>query len=295
MTRRATYVPAIVLLLAAVALLSLVGCPSKPEALPPAVEVRPQDLVQDGGAPAKSSTITAYVNVTSGCQVPTVNVLKEASEQYAGKLEIDVVDFGDGGEGAARWKASGLECMAIVFGEDTGVAWDHQGQRKAADFVMPPGFNWMLEDLKQALAAAAEGRLQKATDEELAAQGPQEPVALNAEAEGDEKTARLIVAGTAAVEIAARDGELSPLQRAQAAAGALNKWSSEPYKPAQVRTSKTPDGTAVCVKDQAVLVATQADADVAGVSIEKLAEQWHAAIRSAVVNANVVGKEQKSD
>ena len=294
MAKRATYVPILILSLTAVALLSLVGCPSKPTTAPPD-DIRPEELVRNAQPSTSANKITAYVNVSSGCQTPTVNALKKASEQYAGKLEIEVVDFGDGGEGAARWKADGLECMAIVFGADTGVAWDHEGQRKAADFVMPPGFNWTLDDLEQALAAAADGRLQKATDEELAGRAAPETVALEAKAEGDEKTARVIVAGMPTVEITAGAGDLTPIKRAEAAAKVLNDWSSEPYKPAQVRTSKTPDGTTVSVKDQTVLAVTQADADAAGVSIEKLAEQWHNAIRSAVVNANMAGDEPKSD
>lgn len=294
MTKRATYVSVLILSLTAVALLSLVGCPSKPATAPPD-DIRPEELIRNTAPTASANKITAYVNVSSGCQIPTVNALNKASEQYAGKLEIEIVDFGDGGEGATRWKDSGLECMAIVFGADTGVAWDHQGQRKAAEFLMPPGFNWTIEDLEQALAAAADGQLQKATEEELAGRAAPEPVALEAKAEGDEKTASVMVAGMPTVEITAGAGDLTPIKRAEAAAKALNEWSSEPYKPAQVRTSKTPDGTTVSVKDQTVLAVTQADADAAGVSIEKLAEQWHAAIRSAVVNANVAGDEPQSD
>ncbi len=294
MTKRAVYISVLVLSFVAVALLCLAGCPSKPATAPPD-DIRPEDLVRNTGPSAPTNKVTAYVNVSSGCQIPTVNALKKASEQYAGKLEIEVVDFGDGGEGAARWKDSGVECMAVVFGEDTAVAWDHEGQRKAAEFLMPPGFNWTMEDLEQALAAAADGRLQKATEEELAGRTAPEPVALEAKAEVDGKTARVIVGGMPTVEIAADAGDLTPIKRAEAAAKVLNDWSSEPYKPAQVRTSQTPDGTTVSVKDQTVLVVTQADADAAGVSIEKLAEQWHAAIRSAVVNANMAGDEPKSD
>lgn len=294
MTRCATYVPVVVLLLTGVALLSLVGCPSKPATAPPD-EIRPEELVRNMEPPTPANKVTAYVNVSSGCQIPTVNALKEASKQYAGKLEIEIVDFGDGGEGAARWKDSGLECMAIMFGADTGVAWDHQGQRKAADFMMPPGFNWTFDELEQALAAAADGRLQKATDEELANRPLPEPVALEATAEGDAKAAQLLIAGKKALEIQAASGDASAIERAEQAAKALNDWSSKPYMPAEMRTSKSADGATILVKGQPVLTATQADADAAGTSVDELAAQWDSAIRSAVTAAGGAGDKPGSD
>ncbi len=291
MTKHARVARIVLLPLAAVALLCTIGCPSQPGNAPALDDIRPQDVMRGAQATTDGNKIIAYVNVTSGCQEETVAALDEAARQYAGRVSIETVDFGDGGEGTARWRADGLKCMAIVFGGKTAVAWDHGQERRAADFVMPPGFNWTIDDLEQAISAFADGRLAEATDDELLAAASGEPVALDAAAEmataaDGAEVARLTIAGRQALEVRVAAGDVGVLARAEQAAEALNRWSAEVYLPAQLKISDDAGEIAILAGEFRVLVVTAADAEAARVSIDELAKQWHEALRFAAVAAN---------
>lgn len=125
-------------------------------------------------APAPAVHILAYINVTSGCQQATVDLLRSLPAKYPG-VAAELVDFGDGGAGTQRWEAAGLRCMTIEINGHSLVKWPVDGQTKFMAFRMPAGFYWDHEDLEQAVQAALAGKLQPATEQEWEQTAPATP------------------------------------------------------------------------------------------------------------------------
>ncbi|MBC7286920.1 MAG: hypothetical protein H5T86_02535, partial [Armatimonadetes bacterium] len=116
---------------------------------------------------APRAKVTAWINVTSGCQKPTVQILHELADTYKDRIDVEIIDFGQP-DGARRWQESGLGCMAIEFNGETAVTFPKEGQETTAIFKMPEGFTWTHDDLRAAFAALANGTLRPATEEEIA-------------------------------------------------------------------------------------------------------------------------------
>lgn len=109
--------------------------------------------------------LLAYINVSSGCQQATVDFMKGLTQKYP-RLQLEMVDFGDGGPGFDRWQKSGNKCMTLELNGQSSVKYPYQGSLKAVSLHMPAGFLWNHEDLQQAVEAAMQGTLQPATEEE---------------------------------------------------------------------------------------------------------------------------------
>jgi hypothetical protein len=118
--------------------------------------------------------LLAYINVSSGCQQATVDLLNSFPTKYPG-VAVELVDFGDGGEGTRRWEAAGLRCMTLQLNGHAIVKYPVNGAEKIMAFQMPAGFYWTHEDLEQAVQAALAGKLQPATEEEWEQTAPAAP------------------------------------------------------------------------------------------------------------------------
>lgn len=109
--------------------------------------------------------LLAYINVSSGCQQATVDFMKGLQQKYP-RLQLQLVDFGDGGPGFDRWQKSGHKCMTLEINGQSVVKFPYEGKEKAISFRMPAGFLWNHEDLDQAVQAAMTGTLKPATEDE---------------------------------------------------------------------------------------------------------------------------------
>lgn len=126
-------------------------------------------------ADAPPVLILAYINVSSGCQQDTVDLLKAMPAQNP-RVQVEFVDFGDGGAGAQRWQDSGHKCMTIEINGSPNVKFEQGETTKVTSFRMPAGYIWEHPDLEAAVQAALAGTLQPATEEEvLAAMGGSMP------------------------------------------------------------------------------------------------------------------------
>lgn len=278
MTNRHRAVCMVFLLIVVFALLVVTGCPKSASPV--------------GPAPSATTlpTITAYVNVSSGCQKPTVDTLKDARNIFDALLTVEIIDFGDNAAGTQMWKESGLECMAILFEGNRLVAWDQDGEVKVVDFTMPPGFNWTLEDLDNAIGAFSQGRLRQPTLEEQnnVQQLTPEPVPATAQSmttDDGVEVGQLIINDALAIEIACPLGDLTPLQRASAAAKAVAEWTGQPYKPSDLQVQKAAGDLQVVAGDIPIITVTQDDADAAKTDSKALAARWRNGIRRAVISA----------
>jgi len=233
--------------------------------------------------------VLAYINVSSGCQEPTVELLKGFEKHYPGRVNVEIVDFGDQGAGNKRWKDSGHDCMTIEVDGSPLVRFPAQGKEKVVALRQPVGFWWTHEDLQAAVGAAVDGTLQRGTEEEAIAGRPPRKVEariVTEEVKREGKTsARVLVNERSAMLFRAGSGGKSAAQRAEAAAKVLRDWTKEPITPNQIDRKETDKGWAVRVGGKVVAVATADDAKAAGGASDQLAKKWLVGIRQAVAVA----------
>jgi hypothetical protein len=108
------------------------------------------------GYAAAPLKITAYVNVTSGCQKPTEELLGNLARKYAGRVAVETVDFGTP-EGRKRWQGDGLHCMTILLNGSAEADIVYKGAELHVAFQMPPGYAWLLDELETAVRQKLDG------------------------------------------------------------------------------------------------------------------------------------------
>ena len=135
---------------------------------------RPPDGGGSTAAASRTVRVLAYINVSSGCQQATVDFLQSLPAKFPG-VQVELVDFGDGGAGAARWEQSGLKCMTLEINGHSIVRYPLDGATKVMAFRAPAGLYWTHEDLTAAVQAALRGELKPATEEEFLSGGGAAP------------------------------------------------------------------------------------------------------------------------
>jgi len=246
--------------------------------------------------------LLAYINVSSGCQEPTITLLQQLEDQHPDRVQLEIVDFGDEGEGEKRWKASDYDCMNIRINGSPFVRFPVGDKERIVAFQQPVGFSWTHEDLQAAVAAALDGKLEAVTEEEALAAQPEAQVDAKIVTEevtrAGEKLARVLINERPAIVIQCAAGGKQPLQRAEAAAAVLRKWLSQPVAPNQIDRVEAEGGWAVRVNKQVVVVATPGDAKAANGSTDQMAKKWLVGIRQGVAIAarpNAGGGEAPGD
>lgn len=272
-------------LMAVVPLIFCAGCPT-PMPVDDSEEAHPEGPI---------ATLTAYINITNGCQQPTVDFVRGLESKYGDKLAVEFVDFGDGDKGFRAWKDTGLSCMALQINGNSTVTWGEGEDKRTVTFEYPVDFSWTHEALAEAVQAAIEGRLQPGSPEE--AEGPrilEVKVAGRSAKVGDSgpETGQLTVNDAVIVEITQGRGEMDPAQRVTAAAEALNRELERPFKPNTLRVEQVDEGWAVMAGDETLLVATDADTEATQAEPKKLAETWLTKIRQALAQAATTMSEQ---
>jgi hypothetical protein len=155
------------------------------------------------GAAAEPLKLTAYVNIASGCQKPTEEVLAGLARKFGKRLAVEIVDFGEPA-GKKRWQADGLHCMAILLNGSEKADIVYKGAPLQVAFLMPPGHAWLLEELETAVRQKLDGVA--AADR----QGPALSVAM------DGVVPRVLAAGEAVFDAA----DAAEAERVRAALGA---------------------------------------------------------------------------
>lgn len=243
-----------------------------------------------GAAKPPAVRLLAYINVSSGCQGPTVDLLEQLAEENKGKVQLELVDFGDGDVGARRWQESGHTCMTIELNGSTHVKYATPEGEKTTTFQMPEGFMWTHDDLRAAVAAGLEGKLQPITEAEAAASEPARQVEVTVAVKPASEAgmpAQVLLGDKPVAEFYAELDGKSPEERAKAATLALRSWLHAPVKASDLDTKQVSGGWAVTAIGKPIAIATAADAEAAKATPEKLAKAWAMAIRHIVLNAAV--------
>lgn len=233
--------------------------------------------------------IVAYINVSSGCQQDTVSLLQKLTDDSQGKLQLDLVDFGDGGPGAQRWQASGYNCMTIELNGSPHAKYTTASGPKTVSLQMPAGLVWTHEELQEAVQAGLEGKLAAVSEEEAEAAQPARLVkSLVTTKQGTtdgKPAAQVQMDGSTVMTLRAKVRGKGPADRAKAAGAALRTWLAAPLKSSELTTRQVTDGWALMAKDRAVVVATKGDAGAVEASPEDIAATWAVAVRRQLMAA----------
>jgi hypothetical protein len=236
--------------------------------------------------PVQRVTIRAYINVSSGCQAPTVNLLNTLKARYAPNVSLEMIDFGDQGRDLKRWQQSGYRCLTIEINGSPLVKFPYQGKTVAVGFRMPAGFNWTHADLEHAVQAGLRGQLQRATEADLTASV--RPVKLNASLSwGPVKAkgisyAAVLINGHQAVLIPAGKNRAAAGRRAAAAVATLRAWLAQPVNPSALTIAQSAAGWTVSAAGKPVVTATVADGRAYGRRPQAVAETWLSGIKHAL-------------
>lgn len=241
-------------------------------------------LAGAGAAAPQPLAIRAYINVSSGCQASTVDLLNSLRARHKPYLTLELIDFGDRGKGLKRWQQSGYRCLTIELNGSPLVKYPAAGKQRAVSFQMPAGFYWTHTDLQQAVAAGLEGKLQRATPAEVAAAAPARRLAAKAVAgsgtQGGRRVGTVKVNGTIVMYIPGPASEAD--KRARTAAAALNKWLAAPVKLSQLSLTPVTGGCKLLAAGKGVITATAADGRTYRLQPRAVAEAWLSALTHAL-------------
>ncbi|MCK5802996.1 MAG: hypothetical protein KAI66_09200 [Lentisphaeria bacterium] len=187
--------------------------------------------------------ILAYIHQTSGCQTHTEAFLAELAKKHAGKVTLEIVDFGTK-KGRKRQLAAGHKCMAITLNGTIQAKIVTQGVTLDVAFRMPAGYFWKHEELEIALRQLLSG----VTKSDRAS------LKISALA-GDKGTRTLVVGGKEIITLA-------DAKRIDAAVATLRKlMEAKPIVQDQFRIAGGETEAVLTIRETPFLTLTKADAE----------------------------------
>jgi len=254
---------------------------------------------EENAASAPKGKVVAWINVSSGCQQATVDLIKQLADQYKDRLDVEIVDFGQP-EGLRRWQEAGLHCMTIQFNGHNAVTFPSGDRVKTIVFEMPAGMNWSHDDLIGAFAALAAGTLRPATEEELKELTAPKLVHMRVVGQevhdvvGDGKPyAQLVINDRIIARVYGTLTGTGPSKRIKAAQLAVEKWLSQPVAPSDLSVAQSSSGWGLYAKEELILHALPEDAAAYGknVSPQAVAEIWLKALRLELLRSLAKARE----
>jgi hypothetical protein len=248
----------------------------------PATTTDAQPVASDKPIPVKG-----YINVSSGCQQATVDLLKRMAGQNP-RLRLELIDFGQS-EGSRRWRADGFSCMTILINGHSTVTYGAPGERQIVTFQFPPGFQWTPQDLEAALKAALDGSIyygEEAGATTVESRMPTLRITSRESVINGKKVGEVVINGQVAVRLRTTFDGLPPLQRAEQAAARLKRAIATPgFHPSGIRVDTVTDGVALIASDKVLCIADPPQAQMLNTTPTKLALAWAGALKKALVTA----------
>jgi hypothetical protein len=215
--------------------------------------------------------LTGYINVTSHCQDPLMDLLKELGQKHGGDLTMEIIDFGSP-EGKKRWMGDGYRCLTLLLDGKTSAMVDRDGTAKEVNFQMPPGLQWQMEDLKQAVAervAALPGRRANT------------PVTAR-KANAGHEVGEVLIGQTVVLRYHAASGGKGAYERAKLSAQRLKKLYLDRLTASEVQPGKRDGMWVVAARSETLGTATAPEAKLSKSSPEKLVGVWAGNLRKAL-------------
>jgi hypothetical protein len=103
---------------------------------------------QEASALAEKVRIKAYLNLGSGCQKETTDLLDGLTKEYKGQVFVEYIDFSTK-EGYKRTVEDGLNCAGLVInGKQTYTIKDSNGKQREVTFSHPINTQYTADDVK---------------------------------------------------------------------------------------------------------------------------------------------------
>lgn len=295
MLRLAPYYLLSIVLLTAVGLLFITGCPapndqadtSAGNMAAPTNEAA--NIAPATTAPADGKVkVIGYINVASGCQAETVDLLNKLGMDNHDLVDMEIVDFGST-DGEERWRKDGLDCMTLLFNGSPAVKFPGpDGVERTVVFFMPAGMSWTHEDLEAAFAAIKAGKLQILTEEEAQQEMAPKFVELKATTRQRGNAAEVLLNGKRVIEFKVKQGDKTTAQRATAANDALDRWTAEPLDASELSMAPKNEDYLIVAGGNLVVTVTPADAKAAKAKdSQELANNWLKELKKATTQAPI--------
>lgn len=267
-------------------IVSAAGCGTWQASAPAATNSAAAASADAKPAGPPKTKITAYINVTSGCQAATVALLNGLGMKNRDLVDMEIIDFGSP-EGERRWRGDGMGCMTILFNGSPVVSFPGKdGKPNTVIFTMPAGISWTHDDLQGAFAALHSKKLRILTEEEARRELAPKSVKLATKVVPAGKTAELQINGVPVLTIKAGDGDVTAVQRANAMKVALDAWAKEPVQPDDLKAAQDRDTTVLLAGKQRLIAVTEADAKAGGFTDPRqVAVDWLGKIKQSVGEA----------
>jgi hypothetical protein len=272
-------------LLAMALLPVLAGC-RQPAEPPPAAPSNAPAQASPASTQAPKTKVIAYINVSSGCQAATVDLLNSLGMDYHDKVDLEIVDFGSP-EGEERWRSDGLDCLTLLFNGSPAVKFPGaDGVTRTVTFFMPAGLGWTHDDLKDVFAAIGAGTLQVLSEEQAQSELAPRPVKLKVTTRPVSGGTEVLINGTPAVTVKAGAEGQTPAQRAQALRAGLETWAASPLHPSELTVATAAGATILMAGSTKLATVTDADAKAAGQpQLRGVAIEWLNGLKKPVIAA----------
>jgi len=231
-------------------------------------------------------TVKAYINVSSGCQTKTVDLLKKL-DQENDRLTLELIDFGTP-EGNRRWRDDGFNCMTILINGKSTVTFGDPGHRRIVTFQYPPGFQWIPEDLERAIKDALTGKLYYGEEPgatRIESRAPTLRITSREATLGGRKVGEVLINGQVAIRFRTTYQGLPPLQRAEQTVGRIKRLLAGNFTPGQLRATKVDSDVVLAAGDKVICVADAPQAKLLGTTPTELAKAWGMSLKKALVTA----------
>jgi hypothetical protein len=231
--------------------------------------------------------IKAYINVTSGCQKVTVDLLKRLDAENE-RVTLDLIDFGTA-EGNRRWRQDGFSCMTILLNGHKTVTFGDPGHRRIVTFQFPPGFQWIPEDLERSVKDGLAGKLYYGEEPgatKIESRAPTLRITSRESVLSGKKVGEVLVNGQVAIRLRTTYQDMPPLQRAEQAVGRLKRLlAAGSFTPGQLRVTKAGSEVVLAAADKVICVADAPQAKLLGTTPTELAKNWGMSLKKALVTA----------
>jgi len=235
-------------------------------------------------------TVKGYINVSSGCQTKTVDLLKKLAQENK-RLTVELVDFGTP-EGNRRWRDDGFNCMTVLINGHRTVTFGDPGHRRIVSFQYPPGFQWIPEDLERSIKDALADKLyygEEAGATKIESRAPTLRITSREATLSGRKVGEVLINGQVAIRFRTSYHGLPPLQRAEQAVGRIKRLLAGDFTPGQLRVTKVDSEVVLAAADKVICVADAPQARLVGTTPIELAKNWGASLKKALVTA--IGKQ----
>jgi len=242
----------------------------------PALLAGSEDPAKPAAETKKVVSVIGYINVSSGCQQPLVDFLRQLAKKYGPRMTLEIVDFGTE-EGFRRWRQDGQHCLTILVDGKPYVDLEEKGKKERVFFYGPPGSTWHHSYVEWAVAKLLGAPLPKLEKTRLDLKA----VASLRQVRSREGplTLGLVTIGPAPVYMIHADSSQKMQNRARAVARRLNGLLAKKVTSEEVKVQVQGEKVSLLIRGLKVYTITPEMAQPFGAKPKDMVETWAQILR----------------